>query len=472
MKRSLSASLGAAALLSACSVGPNFKTPASPTEYPVEAEALSSERHIALGKQIEAEWWTLFASQPLDELIKQAMADNYDIAAAKETLLETEEAVKAARGGLYPSASLEAIAGRQKYGAALFGPLNFSIPPFTYYEVGPSLSWTPDLFGGAHRKIERRQALADYQAHQLDAAYVALSGNVVAQALNVAATREEIAAVDQIIAEDEKTLKLVQAAFQAGSNTRGDILAAQSQLDGDKALLPDLRQRLSVAQHALFTLMGKRPAGWTMPEFSLSSFTLPRELPVSLPSEMVRRRPDILASEANLHAASAAIGIATANLYPNINLTANLLQEALAPRGLFEASSAAWGVAGGLTAPIFSGGKLAAEKREAAHAYQAALAQYQQIILRAFGQVADALTGLMHNSEAIAAQEQALNTAGDSLSLARKSYQAGNIGLLQIQEAQRQLARAQLGLIRAQSQRYMNIAELFVALGGSPVARP
>jgi len=469
MKRSILLLPALALLASACTVGPDYKTPETPasSSYLSEQDAMTKEQHIALGKRMEAEWWTLFASKPLSDVVTRAVADNYDLAAARETQAQAEEAVKAQAGGLLPQLSLDATAGKQKYGVALFGPTNFVIPPFTYYEAGPALSWNLDLFGGRKRGIERARALAEYQAHALDAAYVTLTGNVALQALTIAATRAEIATTGQIVAEDEKTLSLVRQSFKAGAGTQVDVLSAQSQLDNDRALLPPLAQRLSVARHALAILAGKAPANWTPPDFDLSGFTLPRELPVSLPSELVRKRPDIRAAEANLHAVSAAIGVATANLYPDITISASTLQEALMPNGLFEGASNAWAFAAGLTAPIFSGGTLTAEKRAAEHAYQAALAQYKQTILHAFGQVADALTALQHDGEALKAQEQAVDTAAKSLNLARKSYQAGNSGLLQIQDAERLLAQAQLGLIRAQSQRFLDTAQLFVALGGS-----
>jgi NodT family efflux transporter outer membrane factor (OMF) lipoprotein len=300
---------------------------------------------------------------------------------------------------------------------------------------------------------------------------VTLSGHVVAQALVLAAVQAEIDVVEQIAAEDQKTLDLVKVAFEAGGGVQRDVLAAESQRASDLALLPALRQRASVARHALAILTGQRPADWAPPNFTLGEFTLPRELPMVLPSEMVRKRPDILAAESNLHAASAAIGVATANLYPQITLSADFLQEALTPRGLFEASSAAWATAAHLSAPLFNGGRLTAEKREAQHAYQAALAQYQQIVLRAFGQVADALTALQHDAEAIAAEQKALSLANASLDLARKSYDAGSTGLLPVEDAQRRLTMAKLGLTRAQSQRYLDTAGLFVALGGTPLEK-
>lgn len=463
-----------AALLSACTpVGPHYKSPDAPDAkgYTSEKEILTTKQRLALGKELEMDWWRLFASTPLDDLITQAMTDNYTIAAANETLLQAQETVKAENGGLVPQFSLGANAVRQKYGVALFGPSNFKIPPFNAYEVGPSMSWNLDLFGGQQRSVERQQALADYQSHELDAAYVTLSGNIVAEALEIAAAKGEIGAVEKIIAEDKKTLKLVETALKAGAETKVDVLTVRSQLENNQTLLPPLKQRLSVARHALAILMGKPPGNWMPPEFTLDSFILPKELPASLPSELAHKRPDILAAEANVHAASAAVGVATANLYPKINIFGSLLQEALVPGQLFNGANGAWAIGGGITAPLLNGGTLKAEKSAAEHAYQASLAQYKETVLRAFGQVADALTALTHDAELFDGQQKAFNTSRSSLNLMRKSYQAGEANLLQVQDAERQLAQAQLGLVQAQSQRYQDTAALFVALGGSPTPR-
>ena len=459
-------------LLCACSSGPDFKTPASPgTEaYTSKNDAVPMQQHIALGKQIETEWWTLFASASLNDLIRQAVENNYDLVSAKETLAQAEEAVKAQKGSLLPQASLGAAVGRQAYGVALFGPSNFNIPPFSYYEIGPSVSWTPDFFGGGKRAVERQQALANYQTHQIAATYITLTGNTITAALEAAAANAEIAAAGQIIAEDRKTLALVQESYAAGAATKVDITSAQSQLFADQSMLPPLEQRLSVSRHALSILVGKAPADWTAPSLDFYSFTLPQQLPVSLPSELVKRRPDILAAEANLHAASAAIGVATANLYPQITLTANMMQEALTPAGIFSSAATAWSLAAGVTAPIFNGGQLSAEKRGAEHAYQSSLAQYQQTILSAFVQVADALTSLAHDDDEVAIMNNAVNAATTTLDMARTSYLAGAAGLLQVQDAQRAWSKTQLEIIRTQHQRYLDCVRLFVALGGSPMA--
>lgn len=464
--------LGIWALLSACSTGPDFKLPVPPegTTFTSKDDVVPLNQRIVLGKQIETDWWTLFASGPLNSLIHQAVKSNYGLTSAKETLAQAAEAVKAESGGQLPQVSLDAAAGRQKYGVTLFGPSNFSIPPFSYYQAGTSISWSPDLFGGGRRAIERQQALANYQQQELDAIYIALTGDTASAALEMASANAEIAAVKSMIAEDRKTLALVQESYAAGASTKVDVLGMKIQLNVDQAILPPLEQRLSVSRHALSIYLGKTPANWTPPDINFNNLRLPDKIPVSFPSDLVKRRPDILAAEANLHAASAAIGVATANQYPELTLTANMMREALTPAGIFSAAGNAWSIASEITAPIFDGGKLIAEKRGAEHAYQASLSEYQQTIIVAFKQVADALTSLAHDDEEVAIRNNALDDASISLELMHSSYRAGSVGLLPVQNAQHALARAQLDIVQARNQRLLDCVRLFVALGGSPIA--
>jgi NodT family efflux transporter outer membrane factor (OMF) lipoprotein len=470
LKRWLLPTLGAT-LLAACSTAPQVEKSTAPqtASYARKGELLSLEQRTALGERIAGDWWTLFASPPLDKLIREVVANNYDLAAARETLAQAKEAVKAGNGQLLPQASIGAAAGRQKYGAALFGPANFTIPPFTYYEAGPAISWTPDLFGGQHQALDRQRALADYQSHRLDAAYLALTANTVAASLDLAATKAEIAAVRRILEQDKQTLALVNTAYVIGSASEVDVLGAQSRLNADRALLPPLETRLAALRHQLSILAGKAPADWVPPEIGLANFSLPQTLPLSLPSQLVKQRPDILAAEANLHAASAALGVAAAKLYPSLTLSANMLQEALTPAGIFKSTATAWSLAAGLSAPLFDGGTLSAEKRQAQHAYRAALDQYRQTILNAFGEVADALTALAHDDDAVTIMHNNVDTARSTVQLALASYREGATGLLQVQDSQRALATAELGLIRARYQRYLDCVRLFVALGGSPL---
>jgi NodT family efflux transporter outer membrane factor (OMF) lipoprotein len=460
-----------ALLLGACMVGPDFKTPetqAAPTYAASGDTPLPADQQLALGKKIEGDWWAAFRSPALDAVIKQALADNQNIAAAKARVAAAQESVKSAGGALLPQVSVGGTMGYQKYGAALFGPAELTIPPFVYYTVGPTVSFPLDLFGGQRRTVEEKAALAEYRAHELNAAYLTLSANVTAQALASASARAQIAVLRGIVANDARNAELVETAVRFGSDTRTQLLAAQSQLASDRTLLPDVQQQQSTARHALALLVGKAPADWSPPDFALDDFTLPADIPASLPSELVHDRPDIRAAEAQLHAASADIGVATANLYPKIDLTGTLTQQALTPGGLFNTVASAWGVAGNIVQPLFNGGQLSAERRAAIDRYSEALATYRQTILTAFGQVADRLQALANDAEEIRAQNTAAQAASASLELARTSFSFGNSGVLEVIDAQRRLSQAQLGYSRAKAQRLIDTAQLFLALGGTP----
>src|SRR6266404_7269521 len=335
--------------LCACTVGPSFKRPTTPApaayigrSEPLPGEsavadaktgvnqnaptASDFEQHILLGATPVSDWWTLFESQSLDELIRRATSNNHTLSAARATLLEAQELVAAQSGARYPQVSVDAGAGRQKYGAQFAGP--FSVPPFTYLAVGATVRYTLDYTGGIARSVEQREALAQYQQSEVEAAYLSLTGNVVLQAMIIASTRAQLQAVSELLAEDRDNLNLVRTAFQNGSVSKTDVLTADSQLASDETLLPPLYHQLAVARHALAVLVGQTPADWSPADFELGEIKLPRELPVSLPSELVHHRPDILAAEAQLHAATAAVGIATANLYPQVTLTASGGQQA------------------------------------------------------------------------------------------------------------------------------------------------
>jgi NodT family efflux transporter outer membrane factor (OMF) lipoprotein len=471
----------AAAALSACVVGPDFKRPqtaapaayrlpqdASGTSTPSGSEPASSapQQQFMLGTNPGANWWATFDSRELDALVGEAIARNQTLAAAQASVAAARELVKAEAGNLYPQLSLNGGAGRQKYGTQFLGP-SFVLPPFSYVGAGATVQYQVDYTGGIARSVEQREALAQYQKSAADAAYLALTGSVVTQAMQIAASRAQIAAVAELLAEDRNNLDLVRTAFTNGSVSRVDVLTAESQLAADEALLPPLRQQLSVAQHALAVLSGRAPGEWRPPEFSLSELQLPKQLPVSLPSELAHRRPDILAAEAQLHAATAAVGIATANLYPQITLTAAGGWQALPSQTLFARSNAAWSLISGLTAPLFNGGTLRAERRAALHELTASSSRYQEVVLESFGQVADVLDALTHDGQLLSAQSNALATATSNVALARESYSAGNTDILQVIDAQRRRLDAQLGLLRAEAQQYVDNAQLFLALGGS-----
>ena len=479
--------VGAAVLLitmAGCAVGPDFQRPTGPAADRYTAEALDSEsahaasgtaQRIALGRGLEGDWWQLFRSDQLDRVVRDAMAGNRTVAAAQATLSQTQALVEARTGALFPQVSAAAAAGRQKYGAAFFGRLK-GPAPFTYYSIGPSVSYTLDYTGGIGRSIEQQQALAEFQRQQLAAAYLSLTGNVVLQSLAIASARDQIATLENILEQDRENLRLVQTSFDAGQATRVDILSAQSQLANDATLLPPLRQALGVARHALATLVGQPPANWSAPDFDIAQITLPSDIPVQLPSELAHQRPDILAAEAQLHAATAAVGVATANLYPQMILTGTTGLQALNPGHVFDGSSTVWSLAAGLTGPLFDGGTLRAERQASIDALRADAARYQETVLQAFGQVADQLEALVHDAEQLEAQQRAVEAAQNNVKLSQLSYHEGNVGVLQVLDAERQFQQAKLGLVRAQAQRYIDTAQLLLALGGSPLpsdsARP
>lgn len=455
-----------ALLLTGCVAGPDFKTPAGPSTDRYTPETLPSlALPAASGDAAVPElWWSLFNSPKLDETVRVALEGNRDLKAAQATLKQAEELLGATRAARMPEVTADASNGRQKLGAAFLG--GFSLPPFTYYSVGASVSYVFDLAGGVHRTIEENAALAEAQAHELDAARLSITGNVVLQAFAIASARAQIRATEGVLDDDRRNLELVRRAFEEGSVPRLDVLSAESQLAQDETLLPPLRQELSAARHALAVLVGEAPGNWSPPDFDFEDFSLPATLPVSLPSELARRRPDIRSEEARLHAATAAIGVATANLYPQIRLTGSLSQQAITASSLFDQNSNAFSVAGGITAPLFDFGRRRAEKRASEAAMQASLARYEQTVLSAFRQVADVLAALEHDSQQTDAQQRALNVAESSLALTRESYTAGNTGVLQILDAERQVQRARIGVAKARAQRMQDTAELVVALGG------
>jgi NodT family efflux transporter outer membrane factor (OMF) lipoprotein len=425
----LASLLGMAAVLAGCKVGPDFKRPDPPaadryTSQKLQVESGASanlDQQIALGATLDRDWWRMFQSDALDAVVKRALEGNRTLVAANATLAQTSELARAQAGSLYPQVNMTAGLGRQKYGAEFFGASFEGLPPFTYYALGPTVSYALDYTGGTTRSVEQQYAQAEYQRQQLNAAYLMVSGNAVMQCLRIALLRGEIATVEAILEEDRQNQKLVQVAFEAGSVSRVDVVSAESQLASDATLLPSLRQELSVARHALSIIMGQLPAADTVPtEFELSQVTLPRNLPVSLPSELVHRRPDILASEAQLHAATAAVGVATSNLYPHIVLTGSLTLQSTVLGHLFEGQNNAYSGLGSLTAPLFDGGTLRAQKRAAVDAMQASAANYEQTVLTAFGQVADSLEALDHDAEQLDAQAHAQSAARENVDLTQE----------------------------------------------------
>jgi len=471
--------LACALSLGGCAVGPDFARPTAPGAVRYTRDTLRAEeafrgdnaQHIVLGMEIEGDWWALFHSDAIDLVVKQALGNNRSLAASVATLAQARQLALAQAGGLYPHVDLAAGIGRQQYGDEFLGGFG-KIPPFTYFAVGPAVNYSLDYTGGIARGVEQQYALAEVEQHRLDAAYLTVTGQAVMQTLAIASVRAQIATIETILAQDRDNLRLVQSAFDNGSVAREDVLSAQSQIANDMTLLPPLRQELAKARHALSVVLGRAPASELPDDMDLAQITLPLEVPVSLPSELAHRRPDILAAEARLHASTSAVGVAQSNLYPKIQLSASVGQQSLKADQLFDRASTAWSIISGLTAPIFDGGTLRAEKRAAVEAMHANAATYEQTVLQAFAQVADLLEGLDHDAEQLDAQDHAQQAARSSLELARISYREGNAGVLQVLDAERSYQQARLGYVRAVAQRYLDTVQLFLALGGTSPSAP
>ncbi|MFJ2685018.1 efflux transporter outer membrane subunit [Pseudomonas sp. NPDC087342] len=445
--------------LSACTVGPDFQTPAASESqhYDQQAEQQLAQ-NISYGKNINGDWWTAFRSSKLDTLVRRAIDGNLDLVAADATIRQAASSVAAAEGALYPQVDFGAQTGRQR---THNGP-EPSVSNF--YAIGPRVGFDLDAFGGNKRLVEQQQAFTQLQKHRYEAAYLTLTGDVTSQALLLASANAQMKAVEKLLANDAKNLELVRAAHANGATTQIDVSLAETRLAQDRTLLPPLAQQRDSARHALSILTGKGPADWIAPEFELAEFALPSNVPVSLPSEMARNRPDVLQAEAELHMASAAVGVATANLYPHVELSASLAQAASGNGG-----AALWGFAAGLTAPIFNGGTLKAERQAAVDGYQATLAGYQQTVIQSFGQVADTLQAINHDAEQNLAQEDALRAADTSFRLNQQAYAQGENSILQVLEAERAYEQALLGQIRVKTTQYLDTVRLYVALGGNSI---
>ena len=459
--------------VSGCAVGPDFKTPEAPpvTRYTQGAEpteTLSAEgqsQHFERGMEIAAEWWRLFRSEPLDEVIAAALEGNQDLLAAQATLRQSQENLRAGYGAFVPQIDGNFDTTRQKFTAARFGG-NFATNIFTVYTAAVTVTYEIDVFGGQRRALEGLKAQTDYQRYEVQATYLTLLGNVVNTTIGQAAYRAQIEATEEMVALLRDQLRITEAQAKAGMIPYTNVLSVRTQLAATEASLPPLLQGLAKGSHLLATLVGRMPADWTPAAVALADFSLPTPLPVSLPSALVRQRPDILAAEAMLHSASANIGVATAAMLPAVTLSGSYGQSSNSLDTLFQGMSNYWTLGGNLAASLFHGGTLWFQRKAALEAYQASLASYRQTVLGAFGQVADSLRALENDAKRLEAESRALDSAGQALRVVDSSYKAGITSYIQLLIANLQYNQARIGYLQARAQRLQDTAALFIALGG------
>jgi NodT family efflux transporter outer membrane factor (OMF) lipoprotein len=466
-----------------CAVGPDFKRPAAPdveeySAHPLSATAAAANvaggeaQRFAKGQDISADWWTLYHSAPLNELIDHSLANNHDLKAAQAALSVARENVLAQRGGYYPSVTGSFSATRQRQSGQIAPALNSNAFLYNLFTPQVTVSYVPDVFGLNRRTVESLQAQEQGVRFQMAAAYTTLTANVVVTAIQVASLQMQIDATRQLVDINTNTVNILRYQFDKGYASRLDLAAQESQLAQVAATLPPLLKQLAQAEDLLAVLAGRFPNQAPEQKFDLSSLQLPQELPVSLPAELVTQRPDVLQAEANLHDASAKIGIATANRLPNIMLTANAGSAAAAMDQLFTTGTGFWGLGAEVTAPIFQGGTLLHQQRAAEAAYTQAAEQYRSTVLTAFQNVADTLTALEQDAEALKAAAAAADAAKVTLDLAQRQVQAGYAGYLALLNAEQAYQQGRINLVLAQANRYADTAALFQALGGGWWHRP
>lgn len=463
----------AALLLGGCVVGPDFNRPAPPAVHayadePLAATTISANgetQQLTPGAAVPFDWWRLFGSSQLDAIVAEALVHNPTLEASEASLRESEDNLRAGYGVFFPQADAQVEGVRERTSPVASG-LSGQGKIFNLITTSGTVSYALDVFGGKRRAVEGLRAQADYQRYLTKAAYLTLTANVVNTTIAQAAYAAEIRATQQLIDLQHQQLEITEAQLRAGTSAYSSVLSVRSLIAANQASLAPLRQKISEANHLLATLEGQFPSEAKLPEIQLDSLSLPRDLPLSLPSELVRQRPDILSAEAQLHAASANIGVATAAMFPSISLSGTYGAGGTSFGNLSTDSFRFWSIGPSITIPLFQGGSLWYGRKAAIDAYQQSLATYRQTVLAAFEQVADALKALEYDAQALEAQAEAQRDAVGALSLLQASYRAGTVGYLDVLVADVQLHQTTIAYLQAVAQRQQDTVALFVALGG------
>jgi NodT family efflux transporter outer membrane factor (OMF) lipoprotein len=472
----IAAGVGVGALLSACAVGPNFHTPAPPRDAgysrsltPTATTIGSGDdaQHLVQDLKIPDQWWALFQSPKLNQLVEEALRANPDVTAAKAALRQAHELYLAQVTNLFPTASGEFDGTRAKTPVATITPATVAIDPtYNLYTAQLNVSYLPDVFGGVRRANEAAKAAEQATRFQLEATYLTLTSNVVVTAIQEASLRGQIEATNRLLALQQQLLDDVQHQRGVGTASELDVLTQQSAMAQTAATLPPLRKQLGQTRDQLTALLGRLPAEEPGDEFKLSDLTLPRDLPLSLPGALVAQRPDVRVAQENLHAASAEVGVALANMLPQFSIDAALGSSALNIGDLFSPYTGFWSLGGSLTQTLFDAGALLHHKRAADAALDQAAAQYRAAVILACQNVADALVALQTDAEAVSANATAATAAARTLELARRQHELGTISTVAVIADEQSYQQAQINLVQAQANRYADTAGLFQALGG------
>jgi NodT family efflux transporter outer membrane factor (OMF) lipoprotein len=462
------------ALLSSCTLGPDFQRPPSPnvkaytnTQTPQQLKSSSNATQaLKPGKDIPGLWWTLFRSQSLNALIEQGLKHSPDLQAAQAALIEAQENMIAKEGSLFPALDASVSDFRQKTAGALYGNPGGGGSLFTLYNASVKVSYTLDVFGSIRRQIEGLSAQADYQRFQLEASFLTLAANIVTTAIQEASLRDQISATEAMIAAQARQLDITKQQAELGGAAEMAVLAQQSALEQTRTNLPVLQKQLAQTRHQLSLLVGRFPNNEPASQFHLADLNLPMQLPLSVPAKLVEHRPDVQAQESVLHAASAQIGVVTAGIFPDFTISANAGSIATKAGDLFIPGSYIWSTGANLLQPLFHGGEHAHKRRAAIAAYEQAAAQYKSTVLKAFQNVADTLKALEFDAAELSAQERAKQSAFATLKLTETQFQIGSVSYLDLLNADHAYQQANIGHIQAQATRMADTAALLQALGG------
>ncbi|MDX8387447.1 MAG: efflux transporter outer membrane subunit [Ghiorsea sp.] len=462
-----------AILIGGCAVGPDFKAQQAPEVKSYSDELLELKLDMTLDQlrlvqsdTVPALWWQLFESKELEELVMLGLKESSTLASAKARLKVAEETFNASHSSTYfPTVDAKLNSSRQKTSGAAFGNTAFG-NLYTVHNASVDISYNIDFFGSGSRYLESALAQVEFERFQLQAAQITLSTNIVTTAINEASLREQIVAMQEIIAAEAENLKVAEVQFEIGVMAKTALLSQRTALAQRRSQLPALQKALAQTRHQLATLLGKMPGEIKLPQFKFSALTQPRDIPLTLPSTLTRQRADVRAAEALLHQASAGVGMAEANLYPSINLSGSYGSEASSFSDLFSAGSTIWGLGAGVLQPIFRGGELRAKKRAAIAGYEQAAADYRSSVLIAFQDVADALSALEMDSKQLTLVQQTEKMASESLDLVNLQHDQGAVSLLTMLSAQQKYQEAKISLIQARAALYADTAALMYALGG------
>jgi len=464
--------------LCAC-VGPNFHRPPPPQVDRYTSEALHAETASAQGaggaaqkflaeQELPRDWWTRFGSEELDALVSEALRANPSVQAAAAALRQAQENTAAQRGSYYPTVQAGFDATRQLDATGVLAPNLASGSAFyNLYTPQVTVSYVPDVFGANRRQVESLAAIAEASRFQLDATYLTLTANVVAAAIQEAGLRAQIAATERVIALEREALSVLRRELELGAVAEGDVFAQDAALAQLEATLAPLHRQLQSSRDLLAVLTGHLPADFKPVRFELDQLVLPTDLPLGVPSKLVERRPDVRAAEAQLHAATAQVGVAMASLLPQVVITGDAGSSVTAMADLFRAGTNFWSVGASLTQTLFDGGTLIHRKRAADAALDQAGALYRSAVLTAFQNVADALHALDTDADALNAAARAESAAQKSLDVVRRQLELGSVSYLALINAEQAYQQAVISLTQARANRYADTAALFQALGGT-----